>query len=135
MLEAFSFGKYMTKVEVGSFNVFTSPMTVILDDDTINVKAIHFQVCPTGTTGEASTGFTDGVKHRAKSLLVTSTKRESKRSVTYGITHYKDVGGVTTLKLAGKPTAGGLGVAGEFELEFAAGFDSSIPVDFMVIGD
>lgn len=123
------------KVEVGSFTVVSSPTTVLLDDDTINIKGIFFQTSPDSTSqGEASTGFTDGLRHRAKSILVNGAKRESKRSTSYAITHYKDVSGTTTRKIAGKPTATGLQTAGEFEMQFD-NFDSNQSIDFMVYGD
>lgn len=123
------------KAEVGSFTVVSSPMTVLLDDDTINIKAIHFSVSSTDNTqAEASTGFTDGTRHRSKSTLVNSTKRVSRRSTTYAITHYKDVSGTVTRKIAGKPTATGLATAGEFELEFD-NFDVNQSIDYLVVGD
>lgn len=120
------------RVETGSFSPTGTTTVILLDDSTINIKGVYFQISPTGTTGEASTGFSDGTRHRAKSLLVTSTKRESKRSTTQAITHYKDVSGVTTLKIAGKPTD--ISIPGELEMTFAT-FDPSIAIDFMVIGD
>lgn len=120
------------KVETGSFTPTGTTTVILLDDSTINIKGVYFQISPTSSIGEASTGFSDGVRHRSKSLLVTSTKRESKRSTTNAITHYKDVSGATTLKIAGKPTD--LSVAGEIEMTFTT-YDPSISIDFMVIGD
>jgi hypothetical protein len=120
------------KVETGSFTPTGTTSVILLDDDTLVVKGIWLQISPTSSTGEASTGFSDGTRHRAKSLLVTSTKRESKRSTTQAITHYKDVSGTTTLKIAGKPTD--LSVPGEFEMTFST-YDPSISIDFMVVGE
>lgn len=122
------------KVEVGSFSPASSTVVLLLDDSTINVRGIHFQISPTSTTGEASTGFSDGTRHRAKSLLVISTSRTSKRSTTNAITHYKWVSGAATLKIAGKPTETGFSTPGEVEMTFST-YDPSISIDFMVIGD
>lgn len=122
------------KIETGSFTPSGSTVVLLLNDGSLNVKGIQFQISPTSSVGEASTGFSDGVRHRAKSLLVTSTKRESKRNISNAITHYKDVSGTTTLKIAGKPSASGFSTPGEVELTFST-YDPSISIDFMVIGD
>lgn len=122
------------KVEVNTFSLNNSSATILLEDDTINIKGIYFQVAPTSSTGESSTGFTDGTRNRAKSLLVTSTQRKSYRSNNYCITHYKEVGGVPTCKVAAKIATGGLSTPGEFELTVDY-FDATINIDYMVIGD
>lgn len=122
------------KTEVGSFTPNSSVCIVGLNDPTINIKALFLQISPNSTSvAEGSSGFTDGVATRSKSSLVTSSKRESKRSTTYAITHYQDVGGVTTRKIAGKPSAGAFGIVGEFSLDFDN--YAAISIDFMVIGD
>lgn len=120
------------KTEVGTCTADISDITVILDDDTINIRGIFFQISPTTSTGEASTGFSDGTKNRAKSLLVTNTKRESKRTTSYAITHYKDVSGTTERKIAGYLTD--ISTPGEFSMHFDS-LDATIPIDFMVVGD
>lgn len=123
------------KVETGTFSVNSSSATILLEDDTINIKGIFFQIGADSTTvAEESSGFTDGTRNRAKSTLVTSSKRESKRSTTYCITHYRDVSGTTTRKIAGKIAAGGLSTPGEFAMTFD-NYDVNIPIDFTVVGD
>ncbi len=123
------------KVEAGTFSANSSSVTALLNDDTLNIKGILFQISPdTTVTSEASTGFSDGMTNRSKSLLVTSTKRESHRSTTYSVLHYKDISGTSTRKIAGKLATGGLTTAGEFTMDFT-NYDASIPIDFMVYGD
>lgn len=122
------------KTESKSFTPNSSTVVVSLDDPTINVKALFLQVAINSTTSaEESTGFTDGVNARSKSSLVAGSKKESKRSTTYAITHYQDVSGTVTRKIAGKPAAGAFGTTGEFTLTFDN--YASIPIDYMVIGD
>lgn len=121
------------KTEVGTLTADNSDVTVILEDDTLNIRGICFEVSPNSTSvGEASTGFSDGTRNRSKSLLVTSTKRESKRSSTYAITHYKDVSGTTTRKIAGYITY--ISTPGEFTLHFD-NYDTAYPIDYFVLGD
>lgn len=122
------------KTEVGSFSAASSTVVVLLNDSSINVKGVYFQISPISTTGESSTGFSDGTTSRAKSLLIVSTHRESRRSTVNAITHYKWENSSTTLKIAGKPSATGFNTTGEFEMTFST-YDPSISIDFMVIGD
>lgn len=120
------------KVEVGSFTVSSTNVLIDLNDYTMNIRGISFQVSPTTTSSaEASTGFSDGVRNRAKSTLVDSTKRESYRSTTYAITHYKNVSGTSTRKLAGYVTTLS---QGEFGMTFD-NYDSTLTVDFIAYGD
>lgn len=122
------------KTETGSFSVNTSSITVLLNDDTINIKSIFFQVGKDSTTSaEESSGFTDGVSHRSRSTLISGSLKESKRSTAYSIIHYRDVSGVSTRKIAGKVVTGGLSTAGEFEMSFDS-YDVNTPIDYMVIG-
>ncbi len=123
------------KIATKSFTPNSTNVTVLLDDDTLVVKGLFLQISPDSTTrGESSTGFTDGTNARSKSLLITSSKRESKRSTTYAITNYQDVSGTTTRKIAGKPAAGAFGTAGEFSLTFDD-YDGITPIDYTVIGE
>lgn len=122
------------KIEVGSFTPNSSTVIVGLNDAALNVKGVYLQIAPNSTTtAEESTGFTDGANSRSKSSLVVGTKKESKRSTTYAITHYQDVSGVTTRKIAGKPAVGAFSTPGEFTLTFDN--YAAISIDFMVIGD
>jgi hypothetical protein len=122
----------MSKVEVGSFTVNSGTVSVSLDDYTMNVRGVSFQVTPSTTSSaEASTGFSDGVKNRSKSILVDSTKRESYRSTTYAIMHYRNVSGTSTRKLAGYVT--GL-PQGEINMTFD-NYDATLTVDFIAYGD
>lgn len=123
------------KVEVGSFTVNSSTMTGCLDDYTINIKSIHFQISPNSVnSAEESTGFSDSVKNRAKSTLVSSAKKESKRTTSYAITHYKDVSGTTTRVIAGKVDVGGFATTGEFTMTFDD-YDPSYTIDFIAYGE
>lgn len=121
------------KFEVGSFSANSSTATVLLNDGTLNVKGLFFSVTPT-TTGSAehSSGFDDSSTHRAESTLVDSTKHESYRSNAYGITHYRNVSGTTTRKLAGYVTD--LSTAGQFSMNFD-NYDASLVIDFVAYGD
>ncbi len=123
------------KTEVGTFSLNSSSATILLEDDTLNIKGIYFQVSTNSTTtSEESSGFTDGVRNRSKSTLVSSTLRESKRSSTYCITHYKDVSGTATRKIASKVAANGLDTPGEFSLD-SDNYDATISIDYWVVGD
>ncbi len=123
------------KSEAGSFLSTGSTEIIVLNDDTINVKAIFFQISKNSTsTAVASTGFSDSIANRAKAILEDSSKHESKRSTTYSILHYENVSGTVTLKIAGKVPANGFSTTGEFVVDFD-NYDSTWPIDFMVIGD
>lgn len=120
------------KVEVGSFTVNSSSVSLTLDDYTLNVKGIFFQVTPSTTSSaEASTGFGDGVSHRSKSILVDGTKHESYRSSTYDIMHWRNVSGTSTRKLAGYITSL---PQGEINMTFD-NYDATLTVDFIAYGD
>lgn len=123
------------KVETGTFSINTSSATILLSDDTLNIKGIYFQISTNSTTtAEESTGFTDGARNRAKSTLVSSSLKESKRSNVYCITHYKDVSGTATRKVAAKIPSGGLSTPGEFVID-SDNYDATISIDYMVVGD
>jgi len=120
------------KVEVGSFTVNSTNVLIDLNDYTMNVRGISFQVTPSTTSSaESSTGFSDGTRNRSKSILVDSTKRESYRSTTYAIMHYRNVSGTSTRKLAGYVTSFS---QGEFGMTFD-NYDATLTVDFIVYGD
>lgn len=121
------------KTEVGSFTPSTSGVTVVLDDSSINVKGVFFQICKDGSNVNGSTGFDDSIKRRGKYAL-DDTVKSSGRSTSYSMYHKYLSGGVATNAVRGKVAANGFATAGEFVTSFdtaVAGFT----VDFMVIGD
>lgn len=117
------------KVEVGSFTPASATATIVLDDSTINVKFVHFQVSKNGSNVNFSSGFSDSIKNRSAYATYNASKK-SGRSTTYSIYHYD----ASTLKLAGKIPSTGFDTAGEFTINFD-NYDNTYTVDFVVIGE
>ena len=120
------------KIEVNSFTPASNVVIVSLDDPTIDIKAMHFQVTKNGSNINGSTGFSDSIKNRARYMLDSSIK-DSGRSTAYSVLHKADVSGVSTTKLAGKVVTNGFSITGEFEMYFD-NYDNTYLVDFMAIG-
>ena len=117
------------KIEIGTFTPDASSKTLVLDDDTLQIKAIHFQVSKAGTNVNLSTGFSDSIKNRA-AYTTDNASKKSGRSTTYSVNHYDS----TTLKLAGSIPATGFDTVGEFTMNFD-NIDSSYTVDFIAYGE
>lgn len=93
------------KVETGSFTANSTNVGIILEDDTMLVKSVEFYVSLDSTSSaEFSHGTFDGTNKNCVSTLVTSTKRSSKRTSDFAITHYREVAGVVTRIIAGNVT-------------------------------
>jgi len=120
------------KVERGSFTVNSSNVGILLNDDTINVTDIWFQVvhASSGTSG-ASSGFSDGTDEEAQSVLAYDSTSVTNSSSSYAITHYKRVSGSNVLKLAGNVTD--LSTPGEIYMSFST-YDPSLTVKFLAKG-
>ncbi len=121
------------KTECGSFTPSTSGVTLVLDDDSLVVKGVFFQICKNGTNINGSTGFDDSIKHRAKYCL-RDTIEDSGRTTSYSMYHKKNSGGVATVAVAGKVITNGFANAGEVGMSFDTA-DTSYSVEFMVVGD
>lgn len=120
------------KSEPFSFTPSTSGVTVILDDDTLNVDFIFCQISKNGSNVNASTGFSNGVKHRAKWALDDSIK-DSGRTTSYCAYHKKNSSGSAVVAVAGKPAANWNTTTGEFSMSFDTA-DTSYTVDGYVLG-
>lgn len=121
------------KSEAGTFTPNSSSVTVLLNDNTLNVKALFLQIGKNTAVGEGSTGFTDGVTNRSKSILINSASRSSRRSTTHCITHYDYISSTVQAVIAGRAVSGSFSTPGQFTLPFD--IYSAIPIDYIVIGD
>lgn len=121
------------KVEVGSFTPQLGGNTLFLNDDTLTVSSLFFQVSKNGVNVNGSTGFTDGIKNRGKYVL-DDTIKSSGRSTSYSVYQYANVGGVATQKLAGKCAITDLYQQGQFGITFDV-CDMAYTIDFIAFGN
>jgi hypothetical protein len=120
------------KVESGQFTVNSNNVGVILNDDTIVVDRIYLSVThATTTSAGASTGFSNGTNHNARSILNYGSGEIPFTTDDYSITHYKRIGGANVLKQAGVVTD--LTEAGMVYMYFD-NFDAQLTVYFTVEG-
>ncbi len=123
------------KVEVGSFTVNSSSPTYFFNDANFQAKGMQFITSKTlSNASEGSIGFSDGVRNRAKSNVVSSSNKDTRQSTSHCIYHYSDVSGTITQKMAGKIATSGLSTVGEFSMTFDS-YDSSYSVYFVAWGE
>lgn len=120
------------KSEVGSFTPSTAGNTIFLDDDTLQIVSVLFQISKNGTNVNGSTGFDDSIKRRGKYCL-DDTIKGSDRSTTYSMYHRKNVSGTLTDAVRGKVVTNGFVTPGQFEMSFDTA-DTAYTVDFIVFG-
>jgi hypothetical protein len=121
------------KAEPFSFTPSTSGNTIILDDDTLEVKYILTQICKNGSNVNASTGYDTIAKKRAKYCLNDSIK-DSGRTTAHSCYHKKDNGGSPAVVVQGRVASGGFSTPGEIVFEFDTA-DSSYTVDGLAVGE
>lgn len=123
------------KVFAGSTTVVTTGnKLLVIPDSSFVPKAIHLQIGIDSNIAETSTGFSDGVTHRASSVYANSSIRRSRRSTDYAITHYRIVGSDFTKTLSGKVKSDGFDTPGIIGLEFDTCLETT-SVDFIVYGE
>lgn len=120
------------KTESGSFTP-QSTTILSLDDATMDVKGVYFQVRKNGSNINVGTGFSDSIKNRGGYNL-DDTVKDSGRSTTYSIMSNKNVSGASTIANRGKVDTNGFATTGEITMSFA-NVDNSYVVDFFAIGD
>jgi hypothetical protein len=121
------------KTETNSFTPTSGPCTIVLDDDTMNVKGVYFQVRKNGSNVNVGTGFSDSIKNRGGYNL-DDTVQDSQRSTAYCVFNNKLSGGVSTTANRGKVNANGFSATGEIDMTFD-NVDNAYTVDFFAIGD
>lgn len=120
------------KAEVSSWTPGgTGTRTLLLNDDTINVKLITLWIGTTGNRVSFSYGSSDGSNHRSVSVLDDSPVIRTE-STTYAITHYKKTSNALDRIIAGYVTS--FSTTGEVQFYFDDA-DLGYPLMYSVIGD
>lgn len=120
------------KTEAGSFTPQAST-TLVLNDDTMDVKGVYFQIRKNGSNVNVGTGFSDGSANRGGYNL-DDTVKDTGRSTTYSIMSNKNVSGASTIANRGKVDSGGFSTTGEIQMTFD-NVDNSYTVDYFAIGE
>lgn len=120
------------KVEKFSFAPNIAGNTLVLNDDTLQVKAITLTVTKTGSTVAQGSGHDDSIARGGQCVL--GTPENSDRSSSYSIFIKKDVSGTATNAVRGKVGGAGFSNVGEIEFTFDTA-DSGYVVDGLAFGD
>lgn len=120
------------KTEVISFTPDDSVVAVILNDDTITVDSIELEVVKPGSTVNLGKGYSDGVRNKAIYTL-DDTIKNTGVTETYCAYAKKNVSGVATVAIAGKPQVDGFATTGEVWFDFD-NYDANYIIIGRVIG-
>lgn len=120
------------KTEAFSFTPQSS-VSLTLDDDTMDVKGVYFQVRKNGSNVNIGTGFSDGTRNRGGYNLH-DTINDTGRSTTYCVMANKNVGGVSTIANRGKVDANGFATTGEIQMTFD-NVDNAYTIDGFAVGE
>jgi len=120
------------KREVFEITPDNSVVAAILNDDTMIVDAISIEVIKPGSTVNLGHGYSDGTNNKCIYTL-DDTIKNSGISETYSIYCKKNVSGVATVAIAGKPQTNGFETPGEIWFDFA-NYDASYTIIGLAIG-
>jgi len=120
------------KAEPISFTPDDSVVAVILSDSTLVVDYIILNVVKIGTTANIGSGYSNGTTSKSTCTLYDTIKHTA-LSETYCAFAEKNVGGVPTVAIAGKPQVDGFSTPGEIWFDFD-NFDANYSVIGLAVG-
>lgn len=121
------------KIEVGSSTVNgTGNHTVVLNDDTIDIKSLEVWLGKSSAVdSNFALGMTDGARQRCVSTFNDGTVKNTATSTTKILIHYRNSSG---LDLYVEGSATDIATTGEFTINFSV-LDTSTQFFYRVIGE